>query len=325
MVMHVNECDFVAACEFVNEEPPPRRESAARPRDPELDRERKEERKDAELDRRDKEAEEKCKAIRESTEMFDSAHPIDGTIVEDYLERRGISPAFIPANHDLRFVQNLAYYGFADADANEVTLLGEFHCMIASVRNVEGEIIGIHRTYLDPKGPHKLHVPGDARRNRAKKIWHKSQGGLIRLGEIGETLAIGEGIETTLSWSRLLIEGHFGDAFVGSSLAAGISIGNMAGGIIGTMPHPTRKSATIPSGEPDPDHPGMIIPPHVRRVIIIGDGDQEKGDKTERFRPETIMRLRAAGARALGQGLEVYVHQSPIGTDWNDILINLGA
>lgn len=311
MVQHVNGCEFVEACEFINEEPPPRSSGGIRQRDPEIDRERKDERKDAAIERQRKEDAEVSDAIRAATEMFESAKPIDGTLAEDYLERRGIPIYCIPAGADLRFVPHLSYYGFVDRDADQPIDLGAFHCMIGAIRNVAGQIIGIHRTYLSPDGG-KLRPPGDPSRNKAKKILRKSAGGLIRLGAIGETLVVGEGIESTLSFRRLVIEEHvaaIGDA----SFAAGISLGNISGSATGTIPHPTKKRAVMQNGDPDPDHPGMILPPQVKRLVLVGDGDSDPA--------ETAMRLRTAGERARRAGLEVSVWMAPEGMDANDALL----
>jgi hypothetical protein len=312
MVQHVNGCDFVAACEFINEEPPPRGNSAARERDPAIDRERREERKDAEIARQKKDEEELDAAIVAATAMFNSAKQIAGTVAEDYLARRGLTQAFVPLAGDLRFIPNLAYWGFADRDATELSELGAFHCLIGAIRNVAGQVIGIHRTYLSNDGS-KLRAPGDPARNKAKKIFRKSSGGLIRLSDVGETLAVGEGIETTLSWNRLRVEGYFGEGLGDASIAAGISLGNISGGATGTIPHPTKKRATMQNGEPDMAHPGMLLPPQVKRLILIGDGDSDPA--------ETTMRLKTAGARARGGGIEVLVHPAPDGKDWNDVLL----
>jgi hypothetical protein len=311
MVQHVNGCEFVEACAFINEEDPPRGNGGARERDPAIDRERREERKDAEIARQKQDEAELDAAIVAATAMFDGARAFAGTIAEDYLSRRGVSPAFIPTASDLRFIPNLAYWGFKDRDADELTELGAFHCMVAAIRDVVGNIIGIHRTYLGNDGG-KLKPPGDMARNKAKKIYRKSAGGLIRLGDVSETLAVGEGIETTLSWNRLRVEGFFGD--IDASIAAGISLGNISGGATGTMPHPTKKRATMQNGEPDMDRPGILLPSQVKRLILIGDGDSDPA--------ETAMRLKTAGARARRAGIEVLVHQAPEGSDWNDVLLD---
>jgi len=312
MVQHVNACEFVPACEFINEEPAPRSSSGYRERDPAIDKERKEERKDAAIEREEKEKAEIDDAIVIATRFFDEAKPIEGTVAEDYLERRGLPAGFIPPGSDLRFVPHLAYWGYADRDSGELIDLGPFHCLVGAIRAVDGRIIGIHRTYLGPDGG-KLRPPGDPARNRAKKIFRKSQGGLIRFGEIGETLAVGEGIESTLSFRRLALEEAVSGVPGDVSYAAGVSLGNISGSSTGTIPHPKKKRGSMQNGEPDPDHPGMILPPQVKRLILIGDGDSDPA--------ETAMRLRTAGARARLAGIEVSIWMAPEGKDANDVLL----
>jgi hypothetical protein len=333
---------FVRVCETILDEPPPKRQSAMRPRDPAIDRERREERKDDEIARERKESAELLRSIERATALFEQGAPIEGTKAEDYLDRRGISlESEICA--DLRFVPNLAYRGHVhkpgardengdplpDAEAE----LGAYHCMIAAVRDAQGRITGIHRTYLDagkttlegvkpPSGqPIKLRPPGDRTRNRAKKGTFRMGGGLIMLGPASETLAIGEGIETALSWRALARVGWFGDDFAGASVAAAYSLGNLCGGATGTIPHPKppkgSPNATIANGEPDMTSAAMWIPPGVKRLALLGDGDSD---------PAATRALLCTGAERFRRlGLEVFVCMSPPGFDWNDVLLAVRA
>jgi putative DNA primase/helicase len=65
--------------------------------------------------------------------------------------------------------------------------------MVARVDNIDGELIGVHRTYLRPDGLGKAHI------EPAKAMLGLVGGGSVRLASAGETLMIGEGIETTLA------------------------------------------------------------------------------------------------------------------------------
>jgi hypothetical protein len=320
LAQHLGGYDFKGACEFLTGEPPPRSGSAMKERDPELDKQRREERRDAAIEARRKEAAEIDEAVVEATKFFEAARQITETVVEDYLERRGI--AFHgDAVTDLRFVPHLAYYGFADKDAETETQLGAFHAMIAPIRNVAGQIIGIHRTFIDKSGPIGLRPPGDRLRNKKKKILWKSKGGLIRLGQVGETLAIGEGIETTLSFRQMLHEGLLGEEHLDATFAAGIALGNMAGRSTRSVPHPNppknNPRATIRNGEPDMAEPGMILPDVVRTVILLGDGDSEPA--------MTRATLLTAARRFRNQGLDVRVCMAPGGMDFNDLLLDTVA
>lgn len=322
LVQHLAGLDFVGACEMLTGEPPPRGNSTIRERDPQIDKERREERRDADILRAREEAAALDQAVVEATRMFEGARPIDGTVVEDYLERREVL-RFLDSDaaSDLRFIPSLPYWGFVDRDAQQETELGAFHCMVAAIRDVDGRIIGVHRTYIDPSGPVGLRPPGDRVRNKKKKIFRKAKGGLIRLGEIGETLAIGEGIETTLSWRRMLKTGCFGEEFMAATTAAGVSLGNMAGSATGTVPHPSppqnNPKATIANGEPDMARPGMVLPGCVRRVILLGDGDSEP------LATRAILLTAARRFKALG--LEVRVCLAPAGKDFNDVVLDAAS
>ena len=63
------------------------------------------------------------------------------------------------------------------------------------MRDVAGEQIAIHRTYLAPDGPGKADVP------KSRMMLGSVMGGAVRLGNIGEhgVVGLGEGIETALS------------------------------------------------------------------------------------------------------------------------------
>ena len=58
----------------------------------------------------------------------------------------------------------------------------------------------------------------------AKKIRGHAKGGLIRLGRIGDKLAVGEGIETTLRWYGR------GAGAEDVTIACGVALDNIAGG-----------------------------------------------------------------------------------------------
>jgi len=95
----------------------------------------------------------------------------------EYLIHRGISNLRSDMLKDIRGTSK----AFLAGDT------GEHNCMLALVRNKSGEPVSIHRTYTD-EGIRKLMPPTES-----------LVGAAIRLGEPGELLVIGEGIETTLS------------------------------------------------------------------------------------------------------------------------------
>lgn len=267
MVMHAQDVEFIPACEIIVGSPPPRRESQVKPPDPDLMRERREERKDQEISRAEAEQAKQERAADRAARIFNESTSLNGTSADEYLRRRGIFLKPEMAT-DLRFAAGLEYRGYPDADAPEEIALGVFPCMIAAIRNAAGAIIGIHRTYLDPNEPAKLKPPGDHRQNKAKKSFGSVVGGAIRLGPVRPVMAIGEGIETCLSWYDL----GYGPDDVGVMCA--VSLGNLAGGATGTIKHPSGRG-TISNGIPDMEKPGIILPEDVREVILLGDGDSD--------------------------------------------------
>jgi hypothetical protein len=107
------------------------------------------------------------------------------TLVETYLRSRSIHTR-IPTS--LRFLPSHDYY-----DGGRV--LSSHPCMVAKITVwPSNEVIAIHRTYLRDDGLGKADVPAP------KKTLAPVSGGAIRFGDGLEVLAIGEGIETCLSY-----------------------------------------------------------------------------------------------------------------------------
>jgi hypothetical protein len=320
MAIHVLDCNFVAACEFLTNEAPPDSASEYRAPDPEIVRERKEERKDEAADRKKEELSALEKSIHAATVLFERGVPIFGTLVEDYLERRGIvADEEIAA--DLRMIPHLEYWGFPAPDAdgvedfNSQVLLGEFHCMIAAARNAEGKIQGVHRTYLAPDGS-KLRPPGDRRRNKAKKGTFRMGGALIRLfsGDApGEAMAVAEGIESALAWRALARTGMFGEGWAECPVAAAYSLGNLCGSSAGAIPHPRDSRKTLPGAEPNMASMAAPIPAGVKTLLLLGDADSDPA--------MTRALLRVGAERYRRLGLEVFIHMASDGMDFDDVLL----
>jgi hypothetical protein len=301
---------FFEAVEIIVGRPAPRRESQARPVDPEIVRERQEERKDQDLARAAAEAVKQDKNADRAARILDECIPLAGTHADAYLKRRGIHvPASMAA--DLRFHRGLDYRGFGDADADQDMLLGKFPCMVAAIRDIAGAIIGIHRTYLDPEQPAKLTPPGDRGRNKAKKVFGSVMGGAIRLGPITRCMAAGEGIETTLSWYQLGV----GPDDVG--IICAVTRGNLCGGATGGLKHPTGRGA-IPNGVPAPDKPGMALPPEVEELILLGDRDADM------VTMNAFLLTGARRHREAGRTVTIHTPEPLRGeqkSDWNDVAL----
>ena len=121
----------------------------------------------------------------EALAICNKARPAAGTVAEAYLAFRGILPPFPP---DLRFLW-LPYGN-----------LGPLPCLVAAVRDVAGEVIGIQRIWLAHDGRGKADVP------KPKLSLGRVKGGAIRLGDLdgNGVVTVCEGPEDGLSLLDML-------------------------------------------------------------------------------------------------------------------------
>ena len=147
---------------------------------------------------------------------------LGGTTGEGYLAGRGLQ---VPDTPDLLFHPDLTYWD---------TRTG-YAALIAIVRDVAGEQIAIHRTYLAPDGSGKADVP------KPRMMLGSVAGGAVRLGNVGEQGVVGlaEGIETGLSVMQ---------ACPALPVWAALSSGNME---------------------------QVVLPPEIARVVLLADHDGE--------------------------------------------------
>lgn len=110
--------------------------------------------------------------------IWSKARDARGTPVARYLAGRGIT---IPVPHSLRWAPVLRRPDGTSGPA-----------MVARVDSLDGELIGVHRTWLDRDDRGQWH-----RRDRASL--GPVAGGAVRLAPAAETLLIGEGVETTMA------------------------------------------------------------------------------------------------------------------------------
>ena len=122
---------------------------------------------------------------RQALSLWNEAQPIRGTIAETYLRGRGITCA-LPDT--LRF-HPAAWHPTAQ----------RIPAMLARVDGAER--FAVHRTYLRHDGSGKAAVAPD------KAMLGATAGGAVRLTEGQDALAVGEGIETTLSLVCGLLRG----------------------------------------------------------------------------------------------------------------------
>lgn len=125
--------------------------------------------------------------------LWAMSQPILGTLAETYLRRRGITD--LPAAGPLRFHPNCWYR--ADTDDPPGTP-DSFPALIAAVRDNDGALTGVHRTWLDPDGGTKALV-ATPRRAMGDLL---GQG--VRFDRAEDVMIAGEGIETMLSLRQIM-------------------------------------------------------------------------------------------------------------------------
>ncbi|MBB4427930.1 hypothetical protein GGD66_006516 [Bradyrhizobium sp. CIR48] len=127
--------------------------------------------------------------------LFAMSGPIEGTVVETYLQRRGISQ--IHHGGSLRFHPRCYYR------PDEHLPTETWPAMIGSVTDLEGRITGVHRTWLDPHGFDRVRL-GKAPIDTPRRAMGDLLGNAVRFGVVDDVLAAGEGIETMLSLRYVL-------------------------------------------------------------------------------------------------------------------------
>ena len=124
--------------------------------------------------------------------LFAMSKPIAGTLAEDYLRSRGISHS---RKISLRFHPHCFYR--ADAD-DPLDIPTAWPALIAAVTDLDGNITGVHRTWLDPSGRAKAPIATPRR-----AMGHLLGNG-VRFGTVFDAMVAGEGIETMLSLAQIM-------------------------------------------------------------------------------------------------------------------------
>jgi Toprim domain len=123
--------------------------------------------------------------------LFAISQPIEGTVVEAYLRRRGI--AHVYHGGSLRFHPRCYYR------PDEHLPTETWPAMIACVTDLDGRITGVHRTWLDPDGFDRIRL-GKAPIDTPRRAMGDLLGNAVRFGVTDDdVLVAGEGIETMLS------------------------------------------------------------------------------------------------------------------------------
>ena len=160
--------------------------------------------------------------IEAARRIWREALPATGTLVQTYLQGRGIVAPIPPT---IRYAPDLRH-----------TPTGmKLPTMVAAIQGPDRRIMGIHRTYLRADGIGKVPF------TTPRMMLGVCRQGAVRLAAAGPTLAIGEGIETSLSVMQE----------AGIPTWAALSATGMA---------------------------SVILPPCVRDVVLYSDGDQPGDD-----------------------------------------------
>ena len=122
--------------------------------------------------------------------LFAMSRPIHGTLAEAYLRKRGITS--LRGTGSLRFHPR-CYYRPDEHSATET-----WPAMVAAVTDLDGQLTGAHRTWLDPEGFHPIRL-GKAPIDTPRRALGDLLGHAVRFGVAGDVMAAGEGIETMLS------------------------------------------------------------------------------------------------------------------------------
>jgi phage/plasmid primase-like uncharacterized protein len=141
----------------------------------------------AEAAHRQRQAAERSRKGAHCAQVWEATQPGPGSLVEVYLRGRGIT---VPIPPTLRFHENTpAGYGGP----------GFGPAMVAKVEDGQGQMIGLHLTFLRPDGS------GKADMDRPKRMFGSVGGGAVRMSDHqpDAPLAIAEGIETALSYQQL--------------------------------------------------------------------------------------------------------------------------
>lgn len=124
--------------------------------------------------------------------IWNESRPIEsGDPVDLYLTSRSLGFKVFPKC--LRYHSALDYWEHVD---DKWVSRGQYPAMIGAITSPGGELMAIHQTYLTTDGA-KANVPAP------RKISGPAKGGAIHLQKGQDTMAIGEGIETALSFFAL--------------------------------------------------------------------------------------------------------------------------
>lgn len=248
-------------------------------------------------------------AIEYARKIWAGGKPADGTVIVDYLARRGLAPrqsARLP--RCFRFEPSVRLVVERPDRPREYQTMHEGPVMLSAILGPDGQVIGVHRTWIDlsqakgrPVIPHPFKTGETV---PTKKVLGSAKGGAIRLFNPAgaSALVMGEGIETTLTAMKA-------NAIADAAYWAGVSLGNMAG---------QRKlgKGLKYAGIPDlTDKLAFVPPAWVEKMIFLQDGDSDP----KLTRAKLLSGLRRA--IKLRPGLTAWIVHPGEGMDMNDLLM----
>ena len=200
--------------------------------------------------------------------------------IKTYLHGRGLDVAAIELIvSTLGFVAALDYW--VQDDKGKWLVLGQYPAIVAKFESVGGELMGLHRTYLNTDCTGKLSIndPFTGRLLDAKKMMARYQGSntgtAIQLCPAAESLAVCEGIEN------------------GAAIHQESGLPVWACGSAGGMA-------------------AMVLPSTVKQLFVFADTDANEAG---------IKAARRLESRAIAQGIEVRIWQSGmVGMDILDVV-----
>lgn len=329
LVQYLDGANFLAACETLTGEAPPRGEGTRASAEVLAQRE-------AERLARQAAQEAGAQIFRERERRAlyatwrRSLRPA-GTPVEAYLALRGL---VLPPGTALRYLPDAPYFHGETEDEMGRPLRSIIHrgpAMVAAITDASGHFAALHTTWIDPsrpKGKAVLRDPETGDLLPTRKVRGHKQGGRILLVPAAVDApacgVAGEGIETVLSvWQTMMQAG--GD-LSRIEFSAAVDLGNLAGKALERVRHPTLTATDkagrtrvqrVPGPDPDFASEAMPVPDSIARLILLGDGDSDPFT--------TRMAMARAERRHAREGREVVTRWAPDGQDFNDILMGHAA
>jgi hypothetical protein len=142
--------------------------------------------------------------------LFAMSRPISGTLAQAYLRNRGIT--------DLRGTDALRFHPRCYYRPDETGATETWPAMVAAVTDLDGDLAGVQRTWLDPEGFDSRRL-GKAPIDTPRRAIGDLLGHAVRFGVVNDVMAAGEGIETMLSLRCVL---------AGMPMAAALSAAHLA-------------------------------------------------------------------------------------------------